>query len=86
MLTIREDIREKKPLTFGHCPKGGRGVQPESKSFGVVFLGLSFGHFPKREGGLNPFKKCWGSFRVVFSYFLGSFEVVFGGMFFPKSA
>ena len=41
---LREAILRKKMLPFGHCPKGG-GVQPESKSFGVVFFGLSFGHF-----------------------------------------
>ena len=28
-----------KPLTFGHCSKRG-GVQPKSKSVGVVCLGL----------------------------------------------
>ena len=44
-VTLGEVIFEKKLLPFGHCPKGGAGVQPESKSFGVVFFGLSFGHF-----------------------------------------
>ena len=34
---VRENIREKKLLPFGHFPKGGGGVQPESKSFEVVF-------------------------------------------------
>ena len=32
MILIREDIR-KKHLSFGQCPKGGVGVQPEAKSF-----------------------------------------------------
>ena len=47
---LREDIPRKKPLTFGHCPKGGRGVQPESKSFGVVFLGLLLDITEERGG------------------------------------
>ena len=64
-MSVREDIPKKKPLTFGHCPKGGRGVQPKSKSFGVVFLGLSFGHFQKKGGGSAHFK----SFAVFFRYF-----------------
>ena len=48
-------------------------VQPESKSFGVVFFGLSFGHFQEKGGGLNPFQKCWDSFQVVFRYFFRLF-------------
>ena len=40
-------------------------VQPESKSFEVVFFGLSFGHFGGKGGGLNLFQKFWGSFEVV---------------------
>ena len=50
-------------------------MNPNPKVFGVVFFGLSFGHFPKKGGWLNPLRKFWGGF-----------EVVFGGMFFPKSA
>ena len=84
---VRAAIPRKKPLTFGHCPKGGgEGFNPNPKVLGVVFLGLSFGHFPKKGGGLNPFQKFWGSFEVVFRYFFGLSEVVFGGMFFSKSA
>ena len=36
---------EKKAASFWTLSKRGVGVQPESKSFGVVFFGLSFGHF-----------------------------------------
>ena len=57
---VRKDIPRKKSLTFVHFPKGGRGVQPEFKSFGAVFLGLSFGHFPKRGGGVEPILKVSG--------------------------
>ena len=35
---------------------------------------------------MNLFQKFWGSFEVVFRDFLGFSEVVFGGMFFSKSA
>ena len=35
---LREDIRNFKRLAFGHRPKGGTGVQPESKSFEVVLF------------------------------------------------
>ena len=37
---VREDVHSKKLLPFGHFPNGGGGVQPESKSFEVVFLNL----------------------------------------------
>ena len=52
-------IPKKKPLTFGHCPKGGGG-QPESKSFGVVFFGPSFGHYGGKGGGVEPIPKVLG--------------------------
>ena len=58
---------KKKLLPFGHCPKGG-GVQPESKSFWVVFFVLLLEILEER-GGLNLFQKFWGSFEVVFGYF-----------------
>ena len=64
MTSLREVIPRKKLLPFGHCPKGG-GVQPESKSFGVVFFGPSFGHYGGKGGGLNLFQKFLGSFWVV---------------------
>ena len=56
-------------------------------SFEVVFVGPYFGHYGGKVAGgaFNLFQKFWGSFEVVFRYFLGCFEVVFGGMFFPKS-
>ena len=82
---VREAIPIKKLLTFGHFPKGGEGVQPKSKSFWDVFLGFLLDIFKKKEGGLKLFQKFWGSFEVVLRYFLGCFEVVFGGKFFPKS-
>ena len=47
---------------------------------------LSFGHFLKKRGGVEPIPKLWGIFEVFLRYVLGCFEVVFGGMFFPKSA
>ena len=52
-----EVIPRKKRLPFGHCPKGGGGVQPESKSFGVVCFWPSFGHYGGKGGGLNLFQK-----------------------------
>ena len=76
---------EKKPLTFGHCLKWGGGGPTRIKMFWGSFVYPSFGHYGGKRGGLNLFQKCWGSFEVVFRYFLGCFEVVFGGMFFPKS-
>ena len=85
MYSYGKTPREKSRLLLDIVQKGG-GVQPESKSFGIVFFGLSFGHFPKKGVGLNPFEKFWGSFEVVLVYFSGCFEVIFGGMFFPKSA
>ena len=39
LVQLREDIRKKR-LSFGLCPKGGGGVQPESKSFEVVLFSL----------------------------------------------
>ena len=36
---LREAIPPKKLLTFEHYQKGGGGVRPESKSFGVDILG-----------------------------------------------
>ena len=60
VMVVREDIPRKKPLTFGHCPKGGWGFNPNPKVFGVVFWGLSFGHFPKRVGGVEPIPKVLG--------------------------
>ena len=39
-----EAIPRKKMLPFGHFLKGG-GIQSESKSFEVVFGGLSFKHY-----------------------------------------
>ena len=62
---LREDIPKKKLLTFGHCPKGGGGVQPESKSFGVFFVRLLLDITKERWGGLNLFQNLWGSFGVV---------------------
>ena len=56
---IREDIQREKPLTFGHCPKGGGSTQIQ-KFWGVVFLGLSFGHFPKKGRGVEPIPKVLG--------------------------
>ena len=50
-------------------------------SFGVVFLGFLSDIFNRRGGRLNPFQKFWGSFLGIFRYFLGCFELVFGGMF-----
>ena len=62
---LREVILKKKLLPFGHVQKGG-GVQPESKSFGVVFSGLSFGHFKKKGGGVEPIPKVLGLFLGIF--------------------
>ena len=41
----------KKRLSFGHCPKGGEGVQPESKSFEVVLFSPSLAFFWTLNGG-----------------------------------
>ena len=38
----------------------------------------------KGGGRSNLFQKFWGSFQKVLMYFLGCFEVVFGGMFLPN--
>ena len=70
---------------FWTLSKGG-GVQTQIQKFWGSFFGPSFGHYGgKRGAGVNPIQKCWGSFEVVFFILLGSFEVVFGGIFFPKS-
>ena len=59
--SVREVIQRKKLLTFGHCPKGGGGwVQPESKSFGVVFCCLLLGITEERGGGDEPIPKVLG--------------------------
>ena len=50
----------RKAAYFWTFSKGG--VKPESKSFGVVFVGPSFGHYGGKRGGLNLFQKFWGSF------------------------
>ena len=51
---------EKKAASFWTLSKRGGGVQPESKSFGVVFFGPSFGHFGGKGGGVEPIPKVLG--------------------------
>ena len=42
LFIVREAIPKKNLLIFGHCPKGGGGVQPESKLFEALLKKLHF--------------------------------------------
>ena len=56
---------KKKRLSVGHCPKGGGGVQPESKSFEVVLFSPSLTFFWTLNGGrgwVTRFQMFWGTF------------------------
>ena len=55
----------KKLLTFGHYPKEGRGVQPESKSCGVGF----FGPFLTLQGVASH---AWISLKLMVLLFPGA--------------
>ena len=84
--SIREAVPRKDCLLLENFQKeGGAGFNPNPKFLGR-FFGLSFGHFPKKRGGVKLIPKVLGWFLGSFEDFLGWFEVVFGGMIFPKSA
>ena len=61
---------EKKRLFFGHCPKGGGGVQPESKSFEVVLFSPILTFFWTINGGRGEGGgggPCSKSFEALFA-------------------
>ena len=79
-----EKYEEKKAAYFWTLSKRGRGVQPKSKSFGIVFWAY-FGHYRQKGKGVNLFQKFWSSFRVDLRLFYGTFQVVLR-QFFKASA
>ena len=84
-VNLGKQSRKKSCFLLDIFQKGGGGPTRIQKFWGS-FFGAYFWTFSIEGGGGNPFQKFWGSFHVFFRYFLGCFEVVFGGMFFPKSA
>ena len=58
---LREVIPPKKPLTFGHFPKGGGGGPTQIQKFLGSFFWAFFWTFSIKRGGVNPFQKFWGS-------------------------
>ena len=63
-ISIREVIRRKEPLTFGHCPKReGGGGNPNPKVLGY-FLDLLL-DIGEEKVGVKLFQKFCGSFWVI---------------------
>ena len=64
--SLREDIQNKKASLLWAMSKGGGGVQPESKSFEVVFLSPILTNFWTLNGGRGQGLPWSESFEALF--------------------